>query len=243
MKTIVFFMNILLIILINTAHGIENMSQEERDVREKMDQIQKSLFKCYVLHKVNPMEQMMEQNPSVCVPERKAYLEQGKIFNAFMRQLDKSRRFPKEEFQKQRKEFISKYKTYRLEDLQTLHFENCQTKWGSSDSTECNVISEQSSIKRRKRFKEFEAEFKSYNLEDLEPKHKANCPTDWNKSSLKCKAMAVQIKNFYREKYDPWNLANLTNLHLKNCPEKFFNSSLECQVVQRKIRKKGGPWR
>ena len=51
------------------------------------------------------------------------------------------------------KDFLEEYDSYTEEDLEELHKTHCQTKWGSSASSECNAIAQQRAKKKYQRLR------------------------------------------------------------------------------------------
>jgi len=129
-----------------SINAIEGMSSDEIAIREEFDIIKKELYECYAINNVDPRN----IDDSVCIDERSEYENFGQIFNEFMR--EKEARRPSYKIRRQqRQELEDKYSTYSEENLGILHKENCTTKWGSSDSTECQAIASQFEQKRWKR--------------------------------------------------------------------------------------------
>jgi len=118
-------------------HALEAMSSEEIAIREEHDKIKQRLYECFAFHNVDPRN----FDESVCREEQIEMKYISEKFNKFMR--NKDAQTPLKTRRKNFKEFENKYKAYTESKLRDLHKENCQTKWGSSSSTECQAIASQ----------------------------------------------------------------------------------------------------
>jgi|TARA_B100002003_G_scaffold91647_1_gene85540 hypothetical protein len=130
------------------SFAVEGMSPEEMEIREEHDRIKKELYGCYAINNVDPRD----IDDSVCQKEREALIRSEEEFNKFM----EMKRAKEEEIPyKIRKErynaFLEEYSSYTEEMLEELHKTHCQTKWGSSASSECNAIAQQLAEKRNQR--------------------------------------------------------------------------------------------
>ena len=130
------------------SFAVEGMSSEEMEIRDEHDRITKELYECYAINNVDPRD----IDDSVCQKEREALKRSEEKFNKFM----EMKRAKEEEIPyKIRKErynaFLEEYSSYTEEMLEELHKTHCQTKWGSSASSECMAIAQQLAEKRRQR--------------------------------------------------------------------------------------------
>jgi hypothetical protein len=127
---------ILLLLFSISIYAVEGMSSDEINVREEHDKVRKELYECFAIHKVDP-----ETIDKVCREEQIEMKKSREKFNKFM--LGKTASTPYEIRQKEFQQFEEKYSVYPEDRLRRLHEESCQTKWGSSDSSECQAIASQ----------------------------------------------------------------------------------------------------
>ena len=133
-----------------SSYAVEVMSSEEIEIRERHDQVSKKLYECFAINNIDPRN----IDDSVCKKEREDVKRSGKEFNEFMsRKRAKEAEVPFEIRKKRYKEFLKKYSSFTEDMLKELHETHCQTKWGSSVSSECNAIAQQLAKKRIQRLR------------------------------------------------------------------------------------------
>lgn len=135
----------LLVLGAGPALAVERMSAEESALRERLDQAMATRDTCLAAHQVEAHHRLAA---GVCLAEQEAARPAIDAFNAFMQVKRDALSF--QERRRQYLLFQDQYRIYPLEDLQRLHRESCVTKWGGSDSPECQAIAAQIDEKKRK---------------------------------------------------------------------------------------------
>lgn len=134
-----------LLIFANTSYSIEGMSDEERAFREENDLVVTAALDCVARNNLN----IRVDDLSACEKEIEASNIQRLKFNNFYTKKDEDKRkIPHKERRKQYKALLKKYSPFTINELKVLHQQHCLTKWGSSATSECSVISESITIKK-----------------------------------------------------------------------------------------------
>lgn len=114
--------------------AVERMSDEEVAVRERLDQAIAERASCFERHNIDPFKTTAD----VCFAEQEKARQIIDEFNEFI--LEKQQAVPFQERRRQFNVFEEQYSIHPVEELQGLHRQNCITKWGGHDSTECQAI-------------------------------------------------------------------------------------------------------
>jgi hypothetical protein len=139
---------VIMCLLSISSFAVEGMSPEEMKIREEHDQINKDLYECYGINNVDPRN----IDDTVCQKERKKAKDSREKFNKFMEmERAKEAQIPNKIRKQKYNALLEKYSSFTEKELKELHETHCQTKWGSSGSSECNAIAQQIAKKRIQR--------------------------------------------------------------------------------------------